>query len=195
MVELFGHYGHSKIRFWGRRTSWCLDDKRSRCCATSAVGEPLEHSGAAEADADFCACPVWISGMGLSMESRWRLWRKRQYIYWSRCSKSTAVACFLKPPRGSVKHEDREHVLGEELTGINTVTKSARCVRAMPARCCVFRWRRSARLWAGMRFSSLHAISCPMCCIDTSSSWPKSATGTLNSVSARFSPQITFSNP
>ena len=80
----------------------------------------------------------------------------------------------------------------EELTGINTVTKSARCARAMPARCCVFRWRRSARLWAGMRFSSLRAICCPMCCIDISSSWPGSAIGTLSSVSDPFSIRITF---
>lgn len=91
-----------------------------------------------------------------------------------------------------MKHEGRDHVLGEELTGIYTVTKSARCARAMPARCCVFRWRRSARLWAGMRFSSLRAISCPMCCIDISSSWPGSAIATLSSVSASFSSPITF---
>lgn len=126
------------------------------------------------------------------MESRWRLWRKRQYIYWSRCPKLTAVACILKPPRGPVEHEGGDHVLGEELTGIYTVTKSARCARAMPARCCVFRWRRSARLWAGMRFSSLRAISCPMCCIGISSSWPGSAIGTLSSVSASFRIPITF---
>ncbi len=91
-----------------------------------------------------------------------------------------------------MKHEDRKHVLEEELTGINTVIKSARCARAMPARYCVFRWRRFARLWAGMRFSSLRAICCPMCCIDISSSWLGPATGTLSSVSASCSTPITF---
>ena len=126
------------------------------------------------------------------LDSRWRLWQKRQYIYWSRCPKLSAVAGFLKPLAGFVKHEDRRHVLEEGLTGIKTVTKSARCVRAMPARCCVCRWRRSAKRWAGMRFSSLRAICCPMCWIGTSSSWPGFAIGTQSSVSASFVFSITF---
>lgn len=94
-----------------------------------------------------------------------------------------------------MNHEDWEHGLEEELTRIKTATKSTRCARAMPARCCVFRWRRSARLWAGMRFSSLRVISCPMCCIDISSSWAGSATDTLSSVSASFIPLSPFLAP
>lgn len=64
---------------------------------SSAVDEPREHTGEANASRDLCARAIWISGMGLSMESRWRLWRKRQHIYWNRCQKTTAVAGFLHP--------------------------------------------------------------------------------------------------
>lgn len=54
----------------------------------------------------------------------------------------------------------------------------------MPARCCVCRWRRSARLWAGMLFSSLHATCFPMSFSGIFSRWPGPATDTLSSVSA-----------